>query len=123
WLRMKLDMLARTAGNDAFDCPMPPEGEPRRVPSMVAAFARIVRHRVDQLGALARPDGASPVRDALFAKKEPKTGPSGTLSWTADVLNARTGDDFVLVLKELQLPGGQRRPYSVWMAGDYPRAL
>ena len=24
WLRMKLDMLARTAGDDAFDCPMPP---------------------------------------------------------------------------------------------------
>ncbi|HUF82017.1 MAG TPA: ribonucleoside-diphosphate reductase, adenosylcobalamin-dependent, partial [Burkholderiales bacterium] len=123
WLRMKLDMLARTAGNEAFDCAMPPEGEPQRVPSMVAAFARIVRYRVDQLGALARQGGASPVLDALFAKKEPKTGPSGTMSWTADVHNARAGDDFVLILKELQLPGDQRRPYSVWMAGEYPRAL
>ena len=123
WLKMKLDMLARTAGNEAFDCPMPPEGEPQRVPSMVAAFARIVRYRVDQLGALARPGVASPVLDALFAKKEPKTGPSGTMSWTADVHNARAGDDFVLILKELQLPGDQRRPYSVWMAGEYPRAL
>ena len=123
WLRMKLDILARTTGDDAFHCPMPPSGEPMRVPSLVAAFARIVRHRVDQLGALARPDDASPVLDTLFAKKEPKTGTDGTMSWTADVLNAVSGDDFLLILKELVLPGGQRRPYSVWLAGSYPRAL
>jgi len=123
WLRTKLEILARTAGDDAFDCPMPPDGEPQRVPSLVAAFARIVRYRVDELGALAKRDGPSPVLDALFAKKEPKTGTDGTLSWTADVHNPRGGDDFVLILKELQLPGGQRRPYSVWMAGEYPRAL
>jgi ribonucleoside-diphosphate reductase alpha chain len=123
WLKMKLDILARTAGDDAFDCPMPPDGEIRRVPSVVAAFARIVRHRVEELGALAKQDGRSPVLDALFARKEPKTGTDGTLSWTADVHNARAGDDFVLILKELQLPNGQRRPYSAWMAGEYPRAL
>ena len=45
-----------------------------RVPSMVAAFARIVRFRVDQLGAFRDREGSSPVLDALFAKKEPKTG-------------------------------------------------
>jgi ribonucleoside-diphosphate reductase alpha chain len=123
WLRMKLDMLARTAGDDAFDCPMPPDGEVRPVPSMVAAFARIVRYRVDQLGALARQDGKSPVLDALFARKEPKTGTDGTMSWTVDVHNPGAGDDFVLILKELMLKGEQRRPYSVWMAGEYPRAL
>jgi len=123
WLRMKLDMLARTAGDDAFDCPMPPEGEIRPVPSMVAAFARIVRYRVDQLGALAKQDGKSPVLDALFARKEPKTGTDGTMSWTVDVHNPGAGDDFVLILKELMLMGEQRRPYSVWMAGEYPRAL
>ena len=78
WLRTKLDMLARTAGDDAFDCPMPPDGAVQRVPSMVAAFARIVRYRVDQLGALAKADGPSPVLDALFARKEPKTGTDGT---------------------------------------------
>jgi ribonucleoside-diphosphate reductase alpha chain len=123
WLRTKLDILARTGGDDAFDCPMPPAGEPQRVPSVVAAFARIVRYRVDQLGALAQGGGKSPVLDTLFARKEPKTGPSGTMSWTADVHNPRGGDDFVLILKELQLPNGQRRPYSIWMAGEYPRAL
>ncbi len=122
WLRVKLDMLAR-AGGDAFECAMPPEGKPERVPSMVAAFARIVRYRIDQLGALAESVGNSPVLDSLFAKKEPKTGPDGTMSWTADVYNPSSGDDFVLMLKELVLPNGQRRPYSVWMAGVYPRAL
>jgi len=93
------------------------------VPSVVAAFARIVRYRIDQLGALAEPGGKSPVFDALFAKKEPKTGTDGTMSWTADVYNPSAQDDFVLMLKELVLPNGQRRPYSVWMAGVYPRAL
>ncbi|MGB8338633.1 MAG: adenosylcobalamin-dependent ribonucleoside-diphosphate reductase [Burkholderiales bacterium] len=122
WLRMKLDMLAR-AGGDAFDCAMPPESKRERVPSIVAAFARIVRFRIDQLGAFAEPGGQSPVLDALFAKKEPKTGPDGTMSWTADVYNPSSGDDFVLMLKELVLPSGQRRPYSMWMAGVYPRAL
>ena len=122
WLRMKLDVLSRTGG-EAFDCPMPPEGKLLRVPSIVAAFARIVRFRVDQLGALAEPGGKSPVLDALFAKKEPKTGTDGTMSWTVDVYNPSAQDDFVLMLKELVLPNGQRRPYSVWMAGAYPRAL
>jgi ribonucleoside-diphosphate reductase alpha chain len=123
WLRTKLDILARTAGDDAFDCPMPPDGKPVRVPSLVAAFARIVRYRVEQLGVLAKDEGKSPVLDALFAKKEPKTGSDGTMSWTVDVYNPSSSDDFVLILKELVLPNGQRRPYSVWMAGAYPRGL
>ncbi len=122
WLRMKLDVLARTGG-EAFDCAMPPDGQLLRVPSVVAAFARIVRYRVDKLGALADEGGKTPVLDALFARKEPKTGTDGTMSWTADVYNPNAEDDFVLMLKELVLPNGQRRPYSVWMAGAYPKAL
>jgi ribonucleoside-diphosphate reductase alpha chain len=123
WLRTKLDMLARTAGDDAFDCPLPPHGKATRVPSMVAAFARIVRFRVERLEALSAEQDRSPVLDALFARKEPKTGTDGTMSWTVDVFNRNSGDDFVLMLKELVLPNGQRRPYSVWLAGAYPRAL
>ncbi len=123
WLRVKLDILSRTAGDDAFDCPLPPDGKPTRVPSLVAAFSRIVAWRVEQLGALTARDGRSPVLDALFAKKEPKTGTDGTMSWSVDVFNPSSGDDFVLILKELVLPSGQRRPYSVWMAGAYPRSL
>jgi ribonucleoside-diphosphate reductase alpha chain len=90
-----------------------------------------VRWRVEQLQAgvedhefkLAAEEGASPLMDAMFALKEPKTGTDGTMSWTVDVLNARTGDDFVLGLKEITLPDGVTRPYSVWLAGEYPRAL
>jgi len=123
WLRMKLELLAHTIGDDAFDCVLPPEGESVRVPSMVAAFARIVGFRVEQLGALQHAGGKSPVCDALFSKKEPRTGTDGTMSWTADVYNPSSGDDFLLIVKELVLPGGQRRPYSVWIAGSYPRAL
>jgi ribonucleoside-diphosphate reductase alpha chain len=45
------------------------------------------------------------------------------MSWTVDVLNPRTGDDFVLGLKEITLPNGMTRPYSMWLSGEYPRAL
>ncbi|MDN5872933.1 MAG: hypothetical protein L0H29_00940, partial [Sinobacteraceae bacterium] len=31
-----------------------------------------------------------------------------------------TKDDFVLTLKELELPDGRRLPYWVWLSGDYP---
>ena len=65
----------------------------------------------------------TPMLDAMLFRKEPKTGPLGTLSWTADISNAATGDDFVLGVKELQLPDGARRPFSIWLSGDYPRVL
>jgi len=123
WLRAKLDSLAKTAGDDAFDMPMPPYGKITRMPSLVAGFARLVRYRVDELHALEGEDEPTPVMDALFARKEPKTGPDGTLSWTCDINNPATGDDFVLGLKELVLPDGTRRPYSMWLSGVYPRAL
>ena len=130
WLRLKLEALAR-AGGDEFEMPFPPHGEKKRMPSIISAFAQVVRWRVEQLQAglaeenfkLAIETGSSPLMDAMFALKEPKTGTDGTLSWTVDVLNAHTGDDFVLGLKEITLPDGVTRPYSVWLAGEYPRAL
>ncbi len=124
WVRMKLEMLMKTAGDDTFDMPMPPDGEIKRMPSLVAAFAHLLKYRIEELGALeASPGTTTPMMDALFAKKEPKTGTDGTMSWTVDISNAGSGDDFVLGLKELVLPDGQRRPYSMWLAGVYPRAL
>jgi ribonucleoside-diphosphate reductase alpha chain len=124
WVRMKLEMLMKTAGDDAFDMPMPPDGEVKRMPSLVAAFAHLLKYRIEQLGALEVTEGVTtPMMDALFARKEPKTGTDGTMSWTVDISNAGTGDDFVLGLKELVLPDGQRRPYSMWLSGVYPRAL
>ncbi|HEX6156388.1 MAG TPA: adenosylcobalamin-dependent ribonucleoside-diphosphate reductase, partial [Burkholderiales bacterium] len=129
WLRMKLDTLARTAGDDAFDMAFPPHGEVKRMPSVVSALAQLVRWRVGQLGGLAGDTQAdafassTPVVDAMFSLKEPKTGTDGTMSWSVDVHNPRTGDDFVLGLKEIALPDGTTRPYSMWLAGEYPRAL
>ena len=40
-----------------------------------------------------------------------------------DVFNPATGDDFVMWMKEITLPDGQTRPYSVWLSGHYPAAL
>jgi ribonucleoside-diphosphate reductase alpha chain len=121
WLRLKLETLAKAAGDDAFDMPFPPAGEKKRMPSIVSAFAQVVRWRADQLEALR--DAETPVLDAMFSLKEPKTGTDGTMSWTVDVLNPRTHDDFVLGLKEITLPDGMTRPYSMWLSGEYPRAL
>jgi ribonucleoside-diphosphate reductase alpha chain len=39
------------------------------------------------------------------------------------VVNHATGDDCVLFLKELVMPDGQRRPYSMWLSGEYPRVF
>ncbi|MEY6433441.1 adenosylcobalamin-dependent ribonucleoside-diphosphate reductase [Thioalkalicoccus limnaeus] len=122
WLKLKLLALMRTSGDDAFALPMPPDGELVPVPSIVSGFARLVHYRCEALGTFDALDG-SPVKDALFSPKEPKTGPDGTLSWTVDIENPATGDDAVLFLKELVLPDGQRRPYSVWLSGEYPRVL
>ncbi|HEY5638099.1 MAG TPA: adenosylcobalamin-dependent ribonucleoside-diphosphate reductase [Burkholderiales bacterium] len=126
WLKLKLDSLAKAAGDDAFEMPFPPHGEKKRMPSVVAAFAQVVRWRCEQIGALSEA-GPTPVLDAMFSRKEPKTGTDGTMSWTVDVLNARTGEDFVLGLKEIALPGPDgtsvTRPYSMWLSGEYPRAL
>ena len=114
WLRHKLDVLNECIADDeAFDLPMPPTGELRRVPSLVAAMATLIRYRCEQLGAFAQID-ATPVLDALITRVEPRTGADGTLSWTVDVANPATGDEFILGLKELQMPHGgtlQRRPY------------
>jgi len=121
WLKAKLDSLAKVH-DQPFELPMPPNGELRQVPSAVAAMALVVRHCCEELGVFER-EGDTPVVDALMSPKEPKTGPNGTMSWTVDVFNPNTGDDFVLGLKELTLPDGERRPYSMWLAGEYPRAL
>ena len=122
FLRLKLDVLARTVGEEAFDMPFPPNGEKKRVPGAVAAMAQVIRYRCEQLGAL-EGEGATPVLDAMFSRDEPKTGTDGTLSWTVDIVNPAANEEFVLGLKEITLPDGVTRPYSVWLSGNYPRAL
>jgi ribonucleoside-diphosphate reductase alpha chain len=122
WLRLKLETLAKTSGDDAFAMPFPPHGEKKLMPSLCSAVAQLVRWRCEELRAL--PDEKhGPVLDAMFSLKEPKTGADGTMSWTVDVLNPAGKDDFVLGLKEITLPDGVTRPYSMWLSGEYPRAL
>jgi ribonucleoside-diphosphate reductase alpha chain len=124
WLKMKLDALGKARDEQGFAIPMPPTGDKLWQNGVVSAFANIVRWRCEQLGVFGELDKhATPVLNALFSKKEPKAGPLGTMSWTVDIANANTGDDFVLGVKELHLPDGSRRPYSIWLAGEYPKVL
>ncbi|PKO84094.1 MAG: ribonucleoside-diphosphate reductase, adenosylcobalamin-dependent [Betaproteobacteria bacterium HGW-Betaproteobacteria-11] len=122
WLRLKLDALARAQDEDSFELPFPPNGEKKLVPGVVSALAQVVRYRCEKLGALDG-EGPTPVIDCMFSRDEPKTGTDGTLSWTVDVANPASGEEFVLGLKEITLPDGVTRPYSVWLSGHYPRAL
>ncbi|KAF0163174.1 MAG: ribonucleoside-diphosphate reductase alpha chain [Rhodocyclaceae bacterium] len=122
WLKLKLDALAKTQDDDSFELPLPPNGERKLVPGVVSALAQVVRYRCEKLGALEGAE-ATPVIDCMFSRDEPKTGTDGTLSWTVDVVNPAAGEEFVLGLKEITLPDGVTRPYSVWLSGHYPRAL
>ncbi|MBI2306418.1 MAG: adenosylcobalamin-dependent ribonucleoside-diphosphate reductase [Rhodocyclales bacterium] len=122
WLELKLESLAKTPEGEGFIMPFPPHGEHKQMPGAVAAMAQLIHYRVEQIGGF-KQEGPTPVLDALFSLKEPKTGTDGTLSWTVDVFNPATGEDFVLGLKEIMLPDGVTRPYSVWLSGNYPRAL
>jgi ribonucleoside-diphosphate reductase alpha chain len=132
WLALKLDVLSKTPGEHSFELPFPPHGEKRLVPSVASGVAQVIRWRCEQLGALdeaGAPDLISPqgrphpVLDAMFAVEEPRTGTDGTLSWTVDVRNPASGEDFVLGLKEITLPDGVTRPYATFLSGFYPRAL
>jgi len=122
WLRMKLDVLASTVGDDSFEMRFPPHGEKRKSPGVVSAMAQVVRFRCEQLRAFDE-QGPSPVLDHMFSVEEPRTGTDGTLAWTVDISHPTSGDEFVLGLKEIQLPDGTTRPYSMWLSGHYPRAL
>ena len=119
WLALKLESLAKTPGAP-YQVAMPPDGRMVPVAGNVSAFAQVVRHRCETLGAFDGPEGATPLVDALFSRKEPKSGVDGTLSWTVDVLNPNTGDDFAMFVKECILPDGSKRPFSVWFSGAYP---
>lgn len=123
WLSKKLEVLLKANGS-SFMMPAPGTGVMTQVPSPASALASLVKWRCEQLNALEAAEGEpSPVLDALFAPREPKTGTAGTLAWVADVTNPIAGDDFVLMVKELTMPDGKLRPYSVWLAGTYPKAL
>ena len=128
WLQLKHDALSTVAEERPFEMPFPPHGERRLFPGVVAASAAVIGWRCEQLGTLPpRPGNATPVVDALFARDEPQTDPSGTLAWAVDIDNPASGEAFTVTLKEVTLPGadGQAvtRPCAIALAGNYPRAL
>jgi ribonucleoside-diphosphate reductase alpha chain len=119
WLRLKLESLEKTPGAP-FGVAMPPDGLPVPVAGTVSAFAKVVQYRCAALGVFDGPEGGTPLVDAMFSRKEPKSGVDGTLSWTVDILNPTTGDDFAMFVKECVLPDGSKRPFSAWLSGAYP---
>ncbi len=123
WLNRKLEVLKRTNGQAGFYMTDPETGEPTQAPSAVSAMAKLVEFRHRSLGISATGTDHSAMMDALIAPREPKTGTDGTMGWICDVLNPATGDDMVLMVKELRMPDGSTRPYSVWGAGKFPRAF
>jgi ribonucleoside-diphosphate reductase alpha chain len=95
WLQLKLDALATVAEERAFEMPFPPHGEKRLFPGVVAATAAVIRWRCEQLGALPQPgDQAADAGDrrAVQPRREPHTGPSGTLAWAVDIDNPAAGE-------------------------------
>lgn len=136
FVRAKLDSLEQAKGDDGFDLEMPPSGTVIRVPSLVSGFAKLVKYcllmleddapgipRIGRGATDLLDDPMTPMMDALMSPKEPKTRAAGTMAWSVDLRNHATGDDCLLVVKELEMPNGQRRPYSIWLSGEYPRAF
>lgn len=122
WIRRKLDVLSKANGS-YVEMTDPATGKKVVKSSAIAALAHIVGFRQKEPGDSNEPNPSSAMLDALIAPREPKTGPDGTLGWVCDVANPTTKDDFVLMLKELRMPDGTLRPYSIWGAGKFPRAF
>lgn len=122
WLKVKLDTLSKAGGSMPFALDMPGQKDPVIVASHVSALARLVDYRCTQLGAFDN-IGDTPLLASLFSRKEPKSGPDGSMAWFADVKNVQSGDDCVLFVKEVVMPDGSHRPFSIWLSGVYPEAL
>lgn len=121
WLRRKLEALMKTSGRE-FELAMP-DGKVVLAKSAVDAFAKLIMYRCEELGAFADDKlVTTPVIDALMSKREPKTTGDGSIGWYADVENPMTGDEFLVTLKEAEIDG-QKRPFSVWLSGEYPASL
>ena len=120
WLAKKLDVLEGVTGSEVIDQPL---GKGRLVASSnTAAIARVVKHRLQMLGVDSPVQGEpKPLIDAMLSVKE--VGHEGTLSWTAEIKNPHTGDDFAVFLPEVETSDGRHRPVAVRLSGRFPRDL
>lgn len=120
WLSKKLEVLVDVTGSEAIDMPL---GDGRLLASSnSAAIARLVQYRLKMLGVDVPEVGeSSPLIDATLPVRD--AGHEGTLSWTADIKNPHTGDDFTIFLPEVETSDGVHRPIAVRLSGRYPRDL
>jgi ribonucleoside-diphosphate reductase alpha chain len=128
WLQLKLDALATVAEERSFEMPFPPHGEKRLFPGVVAATAAVIRWRCEQLGALPLDGDASDAGDGrAVRRKEPHTGPSGTLAWAVDIDNPAGRRDLHADAEGGHAARPRRcavtRPCAIGFSGNYPRAL
>ncbi len=118
WLNEKLQVLKSVRGGEPLRLQL---GEQEVFASSAsAALAKVVEYRLLQLGLGSFELEPSPLTAALMSRKEPLATASGTLSWTVDVSNPGTSEEFTVFVKEAALPDGSRRPYAVALAGNYP---
>ncbi len=120
WLSKKLEVLEAVTDSDAIDMPL---GDGQLLASSnSAAIARLVQYRLKMLGVDVPEVGeSSPLIDAMLSVRD--AGHEGTLSWTADIKNPHTGDDFMIFLPEVETSDGVHRPIAVRLSGRYPRDL
>lgn len=115
FIRLKLEALSRVT-DTPFDFQMP-DGIQYRMRGVLSCIARLILYRCEQLWE-GTDAGNTPLHDAMAVKREPKTTTDGTLSWTVNVENQATGDDFKLFIAEAS-SNGEARAYSVSIDGDF----
>ncbi len=106
WLRLKLDALATVSEERSFEMPMPPHGEPRLFPGVVAATAAVIRWRCEQLGALQ--EGGLDAGDRCDVQPRRAAHRHRRARWPgrSTCRNPATGESFTVTLKEVQVPAG-----------------
>lgn len=129
WLQYKLGLLAETSGSPVdvqlFD------GKFKRYKSIPSALSHMVTDRCNELQVFndIKEDESSMINNLLFLH-EPNLGTTGTLSWTVNINNHMTNDNFTLGLKEIDVRINVNNesklitvPYSIWLAGEYSTSL
>ena len=101
----------------------PPHGEKRKVPGRGLGDGAGRALALRAAARLRRPGRARRCSTTCSASRSRAPAPTARSRgrWTSR--NPASGDEFVLGLKEIQLPDGTTRPYSIWLSGHYPRAL
>lgn len=117
WLKNKLELLMRVNGDDVKQDSG--NGGASITSSATSNIASILYRYCNGVGLFDNTTN-TPVVDSQF--RIPITGTAGTMSWSVDIENPNMGDSFLLGLREVVV-NGIRRPYKVFVAGNYPSGL